>query len=237
MQQWCRHAGRAQFRHDMVEQRQLALRIGAVLGAAVGDRQMRPDALEPQGRLLQHGGGNGVQVGGRRTDPVHAGVDFDVHRHWPARRCGGRAERSDALGGVQRGREPVRQRSRGGGGIALAEQQHGSGQAVLTQLHALVDQRHGQPAGAAGQRGPGHRRPSMAVPVRLDHRAQLGRRGQAGQHRRVVRHGGQVDLGPRRARAALGHRHRGVIVDRDRRRQPHRRAVSHDGPRSPRPAP
>ena len=62
--------------------------------------------------------------------------------------------------------------------------------------------------GAAGQRGPGHRRPAVPVAVGLDHRAELGRRGQAGQHRRVVRHGGQVDLGPRRARAALGHRHR-----------------------------
>ena len=48
------------------------------------------------------------------------------------------------------------------------------------QLHPLVDQGHGQAGGAAGQRGPGHCGPAVAVAVGLDHRAQLGRRGQRG---------------------------------------------------------
>ena len=131
-----------------------------------------------------------------------------------ARRGRGGAEGGDPLGGVERRREPVGQRGVRGGGIALAQEEHRRGDAVLAQLDALVDQRHGQPAGAAGQRGPGHRRSPVAVAVGLDHRAELGRRRQAGQHGRVVRHGGQVDLGPGRARAPLGHGHRRVVVRR-----------------------
>ena len=123
-------------------------------------------------------------------------------------RC--RAEGGDPLGGVQRRREPVGQRRGRGGGIALAQQEHRCGDAVLAQLHPLVDQCDGEPSRAAGQRGPGHRRPPVAVAVGLDHRAELGRSGQAGQHRRVVRDRGQVDLGPGRARAPLGHGHRRV---------------------------
>ena len=74
---------------------------------------------------------------------------------------------------------------------------------------------------------PGHGRPAVAVPVGLDHRAQLGRRGQASQHRRVVGHGRQVDLRPGRPRAPLRHGHLCVLVRRDRDHQPHRRALSH----------
>ena len=122
------------------------------------------------------------------------------------------AEGLDALGGVQRRREPVGQRRRCRAGVALAEQQHRRGDAVLAQLHPFVDQGDGKPSGPTGQRGAGHGRASVAVAVGLDHRAQLGGRDQAGQHPGVVGDGGQVDLGPRRARTTLRHGHRGVLV-------------------------
>ena len=155
-----------------------------------------------------HRGHDGAQVLGRRAHPVHARVDLDVDGDRAARpRRAAAPKAAIALGGVQRRREAVGERRGRRGGVALAQQEHRRRDAVLAQLHPLVDQRDGEPAGAAGQRGPGHRRPAVAVAVGLDHRAQLGRRGQAGQHRRVVRHRGQVDLGPGRARAALGHRH------------------------------
>ncbi len=174
-----------------------------------------------------HRSRDGRQVLRRRAHPVHAGVDLDVHIDRPAGTRRRRAEGLDALGGVQRRREPVGQRRRCRAGVALAEQQHRCGDAVLAQLHPLVDQRDGEPPCATGQRGAGHRRASVAVAVGLDHRAQLGRRDQAGQHPRVVGDGGQVDLGPRRARATLRHGHRGVLVRRDRGHQPHRGALSH----------
>ena len=113
---------------------------------------------------------------GAAPDPVHPGVDLDVDR----RRAGPRAARRgakavDAVARVQRGREPVGQRGLDGVGAALAQQEHGRRDAVLAQLDPLVDQRHRQPAGAAGQRRPGHRRAAVAVAVGLDDRAELGR--------------------------------------------------------------
>ena len=96
---------------------------------------------------------------------------------------------------------------------------------MLTELHPLVDQRHGQAGGAAGQRSPGHGGAAVAVPVRLDHRAELGRCGQAGQHPGVVGHRAQVDLGPGRTRATLGHGDLVLVGDHE--PQPHRGAVSH----------
>ena len=169
------------------------------------------------------------QVLGCRADPVHAGVDLHVDGHGPAGDPGRRREGLDAAGGVQRRREPVGQRRVGGVGTALAEQQHGSRDAVLAQLHSLVDQRDGESPRAPGHGRPGHRRPAVPVAVGLDHRTQLGRRRDAGQHGGVVGHGRQVDLGPGRARATLGHRD-GVVVRGGRSDEPHRRALSHPRP-------
>ena len=106
---------------------------------------------------------------------------------------------------IQRRGEPVFERAGGRLGAALAQQQDGRGDAVLAQLHALVDQRDRQATGAAGQRGLGHGRAAVPVPVGLDHRAELGRRGEPRQHPGVVGHRRQVDLRPGRARAPLGH--------------------------------
>ena len=72
---------------EPVEEVELPLRVGAVLGLlAVGHGQVGPDALETQQRLGQHRGRDGRQVLGRRADPVHPGVDLDVHGDGPARR-------------------------------------------------------------------------------------------------------------------------------------------------------
>ena len=179
-------------------------------------------------RLAHHRGRRSPRRSdGSRADPVHAGVDLHVDGHGPARRPGRCREGLDRLDGVQGRCEPVGQRGVDGVGAALAQQQHGRRDAVLAQLDPLVDQRDGEALRAPGHGGPGHGRPAVAVAVGLDHRAQLGRRGQAGQHRRVVGHGRQVDLRPGRPRAPLRHGHLGVLVRRDRGHQPHRRALSH----------
>ena len=185
--------------------------------------------------MVRHSGGDAGQLLGRAADAVHAGVDLHVDRHRVPDATGRDGEGLDPRGRVERRREPVGQRGRRGLGPALAEQQDRRGDAVLAQLHPFVHQRHGQPPGPAGQRGPGHRRPAVAVAVGLDHRAQLGRRGEARQHRRVVGHGGQVDLGPGRARPPLRHGHRVVVVGH-RGHQPDARGVGHREP-SPLPPP
>ncbi len=229
-------AGRGQVGHEAVEEVELALGVGAVLRVA----RRRPRAGGSRcPRAAAAARATTAAAMARRSSGAAPTRCMPVSTlTWTATgrpgRGGGRAEGGDALGGVQRRREPVGQRGGRRGGVALAQQEHRRGDAVLAQLHPLVDQRHGEAPGAAGQRGPGHRRAAVAVAVGLDHRAELGRRGQAGQHRRVVRHRGQVDLGPGRARAALGHGHRGVLVRRDRGHQPDRGALSH---RSVTPAP
>ncbi len=128
---------------------------------------------------------------------------------------------------VERGRQPVRQRGVDRLGPALAEEEYRRLHVVLAQLHPLVDQRHGQAGRPAGDGRPRHRGAPVAVAVRLDHRAQLGRRRQARQDRGVVGDRRQVDLGPGRARPALGHRHLYVLGLPERGDELRRRAVSH----------
>ena len=207
--QRCLIPGRGELGHQVVEEVELGLGVGAVrfrprrrprAGASTRPRAGGPARAIDQLRQRH-------EVLGRRTDPVHAGVDLQVDRHLVARARATSGEGVDGLARVQRRGEPVGERGLDGLGPALAQQEDGRGDAVLAQLHPLVDQRHRQPLGAAGERGAGDRRTAVAVAVGLHHGAQLGGRGQASQHPGVVRHRGEVDLRPRRPRATLGHRH------------------------------
>ena len=170
---------------------------------------MGPEALEPQRRLGRHSGHDLSEVLGSGTHPVHPGVDLEVDGDSnPATRGPTRGgERLDPLGRVHGRRQPVLEHGGGRVGGTLTQQQDRGGDAVLAQLHPLVDEGHGEAAGAPGQRGPGHRGSAVAVSMGLDHRAELGGHAETGQNGGVVRHCGQVDLGPRRAGASLGHRH------------------------------
>ena len=200
MQQRGLDAGPRQLGDEPVEEVELTLRVGTVHRVdTVGHRQVRPDALELQQRIRHHGRRDGVQVLGRHPHPVHSRVDLDMHGDRPAGRIGSRAEGGDPFGRIERRREPVGQCGARRRRVALAQQEHGRGHTVLAQLDTLVDERHGKTPGTAGQSGPRHRRSAVPVAVGLDDRAQLGRCDEAGQHGCVVRHCGQVDLGPCRA--------------------------------------
>ena len=203
-----RHPGPGQGGHDRVETVELRLGVGHVAGLEpVGHRQVGPHARQLERRRRHHGGGQLGQLLGWRADAVHAGVDLEVDRRAapPPGRFGGDGGNGGAR--VERRREPVGQRGLHRVGAALAQQQDGRRDPVLAQLDALVDQRHRQLRRPAGQRGPGHCRATVAVTVGLHDRAEPGRGGQGGQDRRVVRDRGQVDFGPGRTRAALGHGH------------------------------
>ena len=169
--------GRGQVGHQAVEEVELALGEGAVLRLlAVGHRQVGPDALELQQRLGQprRPRWRGRSSGAAPTRCMPVSTFTWTATGGPAAAAAALKAR-DPLCGVQRRREPVGQRRRRGGGIALAQQEDRRRDAVLAQLDPLVDQGHGEPPCAAGQRGPGHGRPTVAVAVRLDDRAELGR--------------------------------------------------------------
>ncbi len=176
MQQRRRDAGRGQLRHQVVEQRRAGPRC----------RRGPPRSPSATGRWVQMpsscnaGSATTAAAMARRSSGAAPTRCMPVSTlTWTATgrpaAAAAALQGGDPLGRVQRRREPVGQCRRRRGRIALAQQQHRRGDAVLAQLHPLVHQRHGEPARAAGQRGPGHRRPAVAVPVRLDDRAELGR--------------------------------------------------------------
>src|SRR5207253_3625488 len=78
----------------------------------------------------------------------------------------------------------------------LRENQHRRVDALLAQLHALLHQRHRQPAGPALEGGPGHRDGAVPVAVGLHHRAQQCGSSHRGKGAGVVADGAEVDLGP-----------------------------------------
>ena len=179
-----------------------------LIGVTVGHREVRPQPLQPEQRLVGDGAHEGGDGGGLGPDAVHPGVHLHVDRRRlaPAPRRAG--ELLDALGGVERGREPVGQCGVDGVGAALAQEEDGTPHVMLAQLDALVDQCHGQLRRPSGQRGARRRRAAVPVAVRLDDGAEPGRLDQPGQHPGVVGDGRQVDLGPGRSRVPLRHRPR-----------------------------
>src|SRR5579875_1281020 len=84
----------------------------------------------------------------------------------------------------------------------LGEGQDGSVEARGPQLEALLHQGHGQPLGPGAEGGSRHL--DGAVAVGFDNGAQNGGGDEGGERAGVVRHGGKIHFGPRRAETAAG---------------------------------
>src|SRR5579875_2851058 len=86
----------------------------------------------------------------------------------------------------------------------LGEGQDGSVEAGGPQLEALLHQGHGQPLGPGAEGGSRHLDGAVAVAVGFDNGAQNGGGDEGGERAGVVRHGGKIHFGPRRAETAAG---------------------------------
>ena len=137
-----------------------------------------------------------------RPDPVHPGVDLDVHRK-------GRARPGPTAPRPPPGAVEARPACTPSGSERRHHLGHGRGGGWLSSRIGAVmpAARSSRPSstratasqvGPALQGGPGHFHRAVPVAAGLDHRAQPGRGGDLGQHRGVVADGGQVDLRPGR---------------------------------------
>ena len=131
---------------------------------------------------------------GRHAHPMHAGIDLQVDRGpWG----GGRRERLHPVSRVHRGTYPAEARHLGHlGRSGLGEQQDRGLDPLASEFGRLLHQGDGQPGSTGPERRSGHRNGAVAVPVGLDHRAQLGVTDQVGETDNVGRDGLQVDDSP-----------------------------------------
>jgi len=157
------------------------------LARGIGIRQMRIDAR--QRHRVQSGDGlhQTRALGPGSTETGHARVELEVHRQPPATAAGQVLTEQGlphaAEGGHQLPVEAGAQLLRLG---EVAEHQQRMLDARLAQLHPLLQRGHPEAAGPAGGGGARHRHGTVAVAIGLDHRHQVGTRGQMAAERRGV---------------------------------------------------
>ena len=194
-------AGGAEVGDDGIEPIELDLGEGPVLDSIpVGHGQMGPHGPEGEVGIGGDGLGEGQGLVRVDADPVHPGVHLEVHRHRGEALLGHHpAERPDAAARVD-GRDEAAghrlgHRLRGGGSDSsrIGASMPASRRVTPSSTRATASQ-SAPPSRAARATG----RPAVPVAVGLDHCAEEGRRHQVAEHPRVVPHGVEVDVGPRR---------------------------------------
>ncbi|MNX95880.1 hypothetical protein D3C86_1281750 [compost metagenome] len=170
--------GQRKARFEGGEALELQLGVGGI--RSLGGRQMAHEAHQLQvGRGERHPRERfGLMQ--RGPDAGHAGVDLEVNLGRAAELRGDRVELAQGLLGAHHHLKVGGDRRAVGVGNHQAEQQHGLGEAQRAQAQALGDGRDPQPVRPGPERGARDGHGPVAVAVGLDHRHQVGMRGDPG---------------------------------------------------------
>ena len=193
-------AGRQTARPDRAEHRFEACELLACerIVGLVGNREMGADPGEPQLRAVDDLRGELDRVVDAAADPVHAGVDLEVHVELVVGTAVGHrlGQRVDAGERVHDRREAVRDDARRRGRYRLRQHEDRRVDTRVAQLDPLLDQRDAETGRAGFERGARDGYRAVAVTLGLHDREHARRCRHLAQRPDVGAHGVEIDLRP-----------------------------------------